>query len=781
MQPLVDLRSGKTKKIATIFEVTELIGVGHFSQVYKAYNLMSKTDLAIKLYNAYDERTNAIAKNEISLLQKLEELKTDYFPVPKGGLRKQKIDNRNHPLIAMELCEYTFEDNKLPRKIIPLNKILLSNDTTDVPEDLPQEFWAKETLLEFIKFMCDAVHMLHKKGIVHRDLKPSNILLKKPTGEKCIKPFLIDFNTSMRSGSQEPTGGTDSYLPPEVRSGRRTNPDEADDLWALAKIIGELIFGKNVDIVEDVKKHEFINFEVPTEFTRIVIKALALNPEDRYSDAASLRTAFENCISSILEETEESEYNFKVNSDEIIWIRENKTRILRDLINTFCGENELPVLKETKDRVSSIYSSLYQSSTQSFDLKDEIVRLGVDAIPSIIEQSYKLIAASNEFHLIFEALAVLAKQKIELAKRSIELYCISSDYNVRRMCQLLCDKIQYFPTNLVDSIVDDDSLYLPDERVNIADLCIKWSTDQNVMMPLNMYMCKEYILDQQRYHELRNKIALRVNELKFEDKAGLIVGDTKIHVWEELQEFEELSGEIKKTVDRGLKELFADAFSSLEEEAFNYLKTKDLPAFSDDKKLPIARAFIGKLAKRYAPARKWLFDKLSKSPSKEKYFAARRLQFELTDDEKLIMADAAERLYIKPSKEDNFSIIFQQYLTSGRKDERYSLCNKGKEETLRLIGNQITHEKDPVKIHNILKLIDFYKNKYREKIVTLVLDNWDKFSSNNYDLSAYILTEYKIPTYELKTLVIDVLQKDIGDPKKRTYATERIEKLLKKR
>ena len=780
MQPLIDLRSGKTKKISTIFEVTELIGVGHFAQVYKAYNLMSKTDLAIKIYNEYDERINSLAKNEISLLQKLEDLKTDYFPVPNGGLRKQKIDNRNHPLIAMELCEYTFEDDEKPRKIISLNDLLISDTIDEVTKTQLPEFWKKDCILEFIKFMCDAVHMLHKKNIIHRDLKPSNILIKKPPGGKYIKPFFIDFNTSMRSGSQESTGGTDKYLPPEVRSGSRKKPDEADDLWALAKIIAELIFGKNIEIEEGVQKHGLINFEIPNEFTKVILKALALNPEERFLDAAILRAEIDKIISNMIEDEGDAEDNFNLNSDEIIWIRENKTKILRDLINTFCGENELPVLKEIKDRVSSVYSSLYQDSTQSFDLKDEIIRFGVYAIPSIIEQSYKLIPNSNEFSIILDALTVLANQKLDLAKRAIELYCVSSDYSVRRMCQLLCDNIQYFPTILIDSIVDNDSLYLPDERVNIADICIKWSTDKNAMMPLNMYMCKEYILDQQRYFELKNKIATRVNELKFEDKAGLIVGDTKIRVWEELKEYDDLSEEIKKRVDEGLRELFADAFSSLGEEAFSYLKAKDLPSFSDDKRLPIARVFIAKLSKRHKPARKWLFDKLNKSPNKELYYAAQRMISELTGDEKTIITDAAKRLNIKFIEDNNFDIIFQKYLTSGQKKERYFLCKKGKEEPLILLKKQIGQEEDSQKICNMLKLLAFYKDRHRDRIVPIVLDNWDKFSKTDYDLAGYVLTEYIMPTEELKKKAIDVLQDDINVPEKRKSATERIEKLLKK-
>jgi len=609
-------------------------------------------------------------------------------------------------------------------------------------------------------------------------------MIKKPSGGTAIKPFFIDFNTSMELGSSESLGGTESYLPPEVLSGRRKLPDKADDLWALAKIIGDLIFGKNVAINDDIRPHTLINFDFAPEFIRCIIKALSPKPEDRYLNSAELKSELDAIIDGMLDEHIDdldgvSENPMCVSTDEIVWVRESKIRILRDLINIFCGENELPVLKETIDRVSSIFSSLYQDTTQSFDLKNEVVRLGSDAIPAIIEQSYKLIPESKEFLQISNALADLSKERMELAKRSIELFSVSSDYNVRRLCQVLCDSIHYFPTNLIDSIIENDSLYLPDERVNIADMCIKWSTDKNAMMPLNMYMCKEYIIDQRRYHELKTRIAERVTDLKFDDKAGLIVGDMKLCVWEDLKEYEKLSEELKQTIDPGLRELFADAFSSLGDEALTYVKSKGLPTFCDDKQLPIARAFIGKLAKNHTPARKWLFDALRDTPDKELYFAAQRLKDELGEDERLVLDNAAKKLNISEIGDDSLERVFQGYLISGDRKQKYFLCKTGKENTLVLVEMEIARDMAPRKMLNLIYLLDHYKSRCREKIVPLMLDNWDKFSKIHYQLSAYVLTEYSVPTEDLRKRAIAILQGDLSIPDRRDYATERIEKLLR--
>ena len=776
MSPLIDLRSGKTKKVGH-FEVTQLIGSGHFAEVFKAYNLMTKTDMALKMYLGFDERTKDIAKREISVLQKLDELRTDYFPETKEGLRLYKTGNRNHPYFLMELCECIGHDG-ISKQIVSLKDIMPSPNSETNPRIEMPEIWEYNSFVGFILYLCDAVHMLNNQGIVHRDIKPANILLKKPPGETSIKPFFVDFNTSSRSGDQLIFGGTESYLPPEVMSQKRKNPDPADDLWAISKIIFELLFGLGQQIKGGLKPHSLINFALPSDLTEQLLKALSANPDERFSDAEEFHNAFINCFTIDEEGVEETEQkDFLISSDEIIWIRENRPRIVRDIIEVLGGENEIPVFKEIKDRVSSIYSSLFQGETESFDLKEEIVRLGTNAIPVIIEECYKLLHNSKEFDIISNALEVLVIQKPELAKRAIEIYCVSSDYSVRKMSRILCDKIQFFPTNLIDSIIDNDTLYLAEERVNIADTCIKWSTDSDVMMSLNRYMCREYILDKSLYPDLRDKIALRMKELKFEKKAGLILGDTKMRLWEELPEYEDLDKSLKGIVDTGLLQLFADAFSCLGEEALNYIQQTDLPLRCEKGELPIRRTFYFKLAMRYAPARQELFKKLKRSPTKEVLFAFKKLE-NLSDKEKEILADAAKELHIEDEVEIDFSELFERYLNRGFQNDRYTLCHKGGVTTINLIKNKIADESDPEKIGRILSLLEHFRNKYREKVVGLLIDHWTIFSNTDYMLSIHVLTEYKIPSVIFNKKAMHLLQLDLTNPERQDAATKAIEKLL---
>ena len=631
MAPLIDLRSGKTKTVATFFKATELIGSGHFAEVYKSYDLRSQTDLALKIYLGTNEIAYELAKNEFDVLQKLEACNSEYFPKPKGGLKKFKLHNRHHPLIAMELGECNFVE-PINNSIISLKDIIPVVGKKIESKDVIAEFWSKEPFAEFILNVCEALILLHRNEIIHRDLKPGNILLKKSPGDSYIKPFFLDFNTSTRSGSQKAVGGTEGYLPPEVISGKRKNPDVIDDLWGISRIILELIYGIGSKIDSIKNYQQLIDSEIPNGTEDFLSKALSLNPDERYQSADELYEAIRSCLIVVkggeqeIEKGDEKTDNIEISKDEVLWARESKFRIYYDIIEILAGETEIPFYKEINDKVTFIYSSFAQDDTQSFDLEDEIISLGVNAIPSLIEESYRLSIDSFEFNSIAGAILKLSKSKQDLAKRTIEIFCTSSDYSVRKLCRSLCDSLCFFPTNLMESIIENDSLYLPHERVEIADLCINYSKDRSVMMSLNQYMCREYILNENMYFDLRDKIALRVKDLSFQEKAALIVEDTKMRIWEELEDYEKLPPKFQEKFDEGLRELFADSFSSLGDEALLYAKTNSLPSRCDENVLPIARAFLRKLAQRHRPARDWIFANLQTSPQTDFFLAVKNLQ-----------------------------------------------------------------------------------------------------------------------------------------------------------
>lgn len=776
MGHLIDLRSGKTKSVATFYMATELIGCGHFSEVYRAYDQRSKTDLAIKIYLGTDEKSYEFAKNEYTILEKLTMYNSEYFPKPKGGLKKYKIGNRHHPLIAMEIGECIFDDPP-SRTIVSLLDII-----TDISDDRTtpriKQFWEKENLTEFLIALCEALNILHNAGIIHRDIKPSNILLKKSGGDTHIRPLFLDFNVS--TSSSHLIGGTQQYLPPEVLAGNRATPHFADDLWGISRIILEILCGPSAKASDEFFLNKFISFEITSNLQNLFKTALALNPNERYPNALTLQESVTVAIRG-REAKHDPEENDAVytTSEEQVWVLENQPNIFIEFVKILAGENEIPIFKEIKDKVSFLYATLNQNDTQSFDLKNEILSLKVNAIPSLIEEGYRLSPGSKEFKLIIEALIELSENALDLARRCIEIFCTSSDYAVREICRELIKSTKYFPNNLIESIIENNSLYLPNERVAIADLCIKYSVDRSVILALNIYMCREYVLDSSRemYKDLCDRIALRVCDLSFDQKAALIVEDTKMRIWEDIEEYNRLSSKLKDKIDDGLKELFADAFSCLGDESIEYIKENKLPVNCDSNKLMIASAFYRKLCQRNKKAREFIFERLRATSDKEIFFAVRNLKY-LTDYEKQTLEKSAKILNVG-HLQNSFDMTFSNYLKNGKKNDRYSLKKEWEEKTLKELSIKLRCKLEVFELDHILGILDYYRDTCRQEIISLMLSNWKILSDHNYQFAVNILTEYQVPDEKYSEKIQQLLIKDLRISGREIIARKGIEKVIK--
>lgn len=134
----------------------------------------------------------------------------------------------------------------------------------------------------------------HAHHIVHRDIKPSNIFLTRQGLAKIIDFGIARVIHSATSTLSANIPGTPSYMSPEQAQGKAI--DGRTDLWSLGTVLYEMITGRRAFAAEDVPATLFaivhtpphLNDDVPRPVQRIIYRALAKRPEDRYQSAAEM-------------------------------------------------------------------------------------------------------------------------------------------------------------------------------------------------------------------------------------------------------------------------------------------------------------------------------------------------------------------------------------------------------------------------------------------------------------------------------------------------------------
>lgn len=211
--------------------------------------------------------------------------------------------------------------------------------------------WTESRALEVFLKVCDTVAFAHSRDVVHRDLKPANVMvgeygevyvldwgLAKVVGGIQRRPS--DLTGSSDAGDAAPATravpdaespdvtrsgevmGTPSYMAPEQAHGQGQTGDPRLDVYSIGAILYALLCGRSPYRGEGrlSSSHEILlavrsgpppsigslRADVPSGLVRICERAMARDPEARYSSAAEMASDMRRFLDEERKQAEET-------------------------------------------------------------------------------------------------------------------------------------------------------------------------------------------------------------------------------------------------------------------------------------------------------------------------------------------------------------------------------------------------------------------------------------------------------------------------------------------
>jgi serine/threonine protein kinase len=160
---------------------------------------------------------------------------------------------------------------------------------------------------EIARDVAQALAHAHERGVIHRDIKPENLLLNA-TGRVYVVDFgLARFHEDMTLTNTGSLVGTPMYMSPEQVSGRLAI-DHRTDVYSLGLVLYEMVTlrrpieaATREGVLRQVMTKSRLplrwkNPAVPRDLERVVHKAIAHDPDERYQSSESFATDLQNIL-----------------------------------------------------------------------------------------------------------------------------------------------------------------------------------------------------------------------------------------------------------------------------------------------------------------------------------------------------------------------------------------------------------------------------------------------------------------------------------------------------
>ncbi len=283
----------KGRCLAGRYLLHERIGEGAHGRVYRGEKLGSRREMAIKVIGPLAE--NDIAQSEQCYAEAIATCRI----IHPGVVRTfdyGRTDDGYFFLVMEHLAGATLTRILADRGALGLGRAL-------------------GLFLELL----DALEAVHAAGVIHGDLKADNLIIDQHAAGDTLT--LIDFSIARLVHGASGSGlwpddgrvaGTPETMAPEVISGRM--PTTRSDIYAAGVVLHQLMTGvlpfAGANRVETMMRHledevvppsaRFPELSLPVELDRVILRALAKRPADRYVDVSDFRSA----VTALLEAVE---------------------------------------------------------------------------------------------------------------------------------------------------------------------------------------------------------------------------------------------------------------------------------------------------------------------------------------------------------------------------------------------------------------------------------------------------------------------------------------------
>jgi serine/threonine protein kinase len=247
------------------YRILSKLGEGGMGIVYKAEDLKLKRTVALKFLPSHATENRERFRREAEAAASLNH----------PNICTIHETDEEHSFIAMELIEGPSVKEKIEARPLPL-----------------------EEALSIAIQACTGLQAAHEKGIVHRDIKPANLMLTAQGQVKVMDFGLAQIGGHTRFTKTGASIGTPAYMSPEQAQGQPV--DRRTDIWSMGVVLFEMLTGRLPFAGDTGQAVSFgivhtqpdpvtaLRSGLPVELDRIVAKALAKSPEERYQNTADL-------------------------------------------------------------------------------------------------------------------------------------------------------------------------------------------------------------------------------------------------------------------------------------------------------------------------------------------------------------------------------------------------------------------------------------------------------------------------------------------------------------